>query len=90
MADLEAAAQVLNGGEKVAILAGAGALHARAEVLAVADKLAAPVIKSASWPPPAASCSAPWTPWTPISSGVPRSSDSSRAAPRSSGPTPAN
>jgi len=46
MADLEAAAQVLNDGEKVAILAGAGALHAREQVLAVADKLAAPVIKS--------------------------------------------
>ena len=33
-------------GNKVAILAGAGALHAREEVLAVAGKLAAPVIKS--------------------------------------------
>ena len=48
MRDLEAAAQVLNDGEKVAILAGAGALHARTEVLAVADKLAAPVIKTLS------------------------------------------
>ena len=47
--DLEAAAEVLNDGEKVAILAGAGALHARAEVLAVADKLAAPVIRNAVW-----------------------------------------
>jgi pyruvate dehydrogenase (quinone) len=46
MADLEAAARVLNNGEKVAILAGTGALHARDEVLAVADKLAAPVIKT--------------------------------------------
>jgi pyruvate dehydrogenase (quinone)/pyruvate oxidase len=46
MADLEAAARVLNDGEKVAILAGTGALHARAEVLAVAEKLAAPVIKT--------------------------------------------
>jgi pyruvate dehydrogenase (quinone)/pyruvate oxidase len=46
MRDLETAAQVLNDGEKVAILAGVGALHAREEVLAVADKLAAPVIKS--------------------------------------------
>ena len=46
--DLEAAARVLNEGEKVAILAGAGARHARAEVLAVADKLAAPVIKTLS------------------------------------------
>jgi pyruvate dehydrogenase (quinone) len=32
-ADLEAAARVLNAGERVAILAGAGALHARDEVL---------------------------------------------------------
>jgi pyruvate dehydrogenase (quinone)/pyruvate oxidase len=46
--DLEASARVLNEGEKVAILAGAGARHARAEVLAVADKLAAPVIKTLS------------------------------------------
>ncbi|HWG63652.1 MAG TPA: thiamine pyrophosphate-dependent enzyme [Streptosporangiaceae bacterium] len=44
--DLEAAAKVLNNGEKVAILAGVGALHAREEVLAVAEKLGAPVIKS--------------------------------------------
>jgi pyruvate dehydrogenase (quinone) len=47
-ADLQAAAQVLNEGEKVAILAGAGALHARDEVLAVADRLGAPVIKTLS------------------------------------------
>jgi pyruvate dehydrogenase (quinone) len=46
MADLEAAAAALNDGEKVAILAGTGALHARDEVLAVAGKLAAPVIKT--------------------------------------------
>lgn len=45
-ADLEAAAQVLNAGQKVALLAGVGALHAREEVLAVADALGAPVIKS--------------------------------------------
>jgi pyruvate dehydrogenase (quinone)/pyruvate oxidase len=44
--DLEAAARVLNDGEKVAILAGVGALHARDEVLEVADKLGAPVIKT--------------------------------------------
>lgn len=48
MADLEAAAAVLNEGEKVAILAGAGALHARDEVLAVAEQLGAPVIKTLS------------------------------------------
>ena len=50
MADLEAAARVLNDGEKIAILAGAGALHARDEVLAVADKLAAPIIKCPARP----------------------------------------
>ncbi|MET9297099.1 thiamine pyrophosphate-dependent enzyme [Streptomyces sp. NPDC003077] len=45
-ADLRAAAQVLNAGHKVALLAGVGALHARDEVLAVADTLGAPVIKT--------------------------------------------
>lgn len=44
--DVRAAARVLNEGRKVAILAGVGALHARAEVLAVADSLGAPVIKT--------------------------------------------
>lgn len=44
--DLKAAADVLNASEKPAILAGAGALHAREEVLAVADALGAPVIKT--------------------------------------------
>jgi pyruvate dehydrogenase (quinone) len=44
--DLEAAARVLNEGEKIAVLAGAGALHARDEVLTVADRLGAPVIKT--------------------------------------------
>jgi pyruvate dehydrogenase (quinone) len=46
MEDLEAAARVLNEGQRVAILAGTGALHARDEVLAVADRLGAPVIKT--------------------------------------------
>ncbi|QYC45869.1 Putative thiamine pyrophosphate-containing protein YdaP [Nonomuraea coxensis DSM 45129] len=44
--DLESAARVLNAGARPAILAGAGALHARDEVLAVADVLGAPVIKT--------------------------------------------
>ncbi len=44
--DLRAAAEVLNAGERVAILVGAGALGARDEVLAVADALGAPVIKT--------------------------------------------
>lgn len=45
-ADLRAAAEVLNAARKPALLAGAGALHARDEVLAVADVLGAPVIKT--------------------------------------------
>jgi pyruvate dehydrogenase (quinone)/pyruvate oxidase len=44
--DLQRAADVLNAGTKVAILAGAGALHAREELLAVADALAAPIVKT--------------------------------------------
>ncbi|MEV7803210.1 thiamine pyrophosphate-dependent enzyme [Microbispora sp. NPDC088329] len=44
--DLRAAAEVLNAARRPAILAGAGALHARAEVLAVAETLGAPVIKT--------------------------------------------
>src|SRR5579883_893173 len=39
--DLHRAAEVLNAGKKVAILVGAGALHATDEVIAVADKLCA-------------------------------------------------
>jgi pyruvate dehydrogenase (quinone)/pyruvate oxidase len=45
-ADLERAAAVLNQGTKVVLLAGAGALHARAEVLQVAERLAAPIVKT--------------------------------------------
>jgi pyruvate dehydrogenase (quinone) len=45
-AQLRAAADVLNRGSKVAILAGQGALRAREEVLAIAAKLAAPVAKA--------------------------------------------
>jgi pyruvate dehydrogenase (quinone) len=44
--DLRAAAEVLNAGERVALLVGTGALDARDEVLEAADKLAAPVIKT--------------------------------------------
>jgi pyruvate dehydrogenase (quinone) len=39
---------VLNAGSKVAMLVGIGAKHARAEVLAVADALASPIVKSLS------------------------------------------
>jgi pyruvate dehydrogenase (quinone) len=45
-ADLEAAAKLLNAGEKVAMLVGAGALGAEAEVLQVAELLGAGVAKS--------------------------------------------
>lgn len=45
-ADLQRAAQVLNDGEKVAVLVGAGALHAADEVIEVADLLGAGVAKA--------------------------------------------
>jgi pyruvate dehydrogenase (quinone) len=44
--DLQRAAEVLNAGKKVAILVGAGALGASAEVVAVADKLGAGAAKA--------------------------------------------
>jgi len=43
---IRAAADILNSGQKVAILAGQGALHARQEVTQLADALGAPVAKS--------------------------------------------
>ena len=46
--DLQQLADVLNAGQKVAILAGAGALHAREELLAVAETLGAPIVKTLS------------------------------------------
>lgn len=45
-ADIMRAAQVLNEGAKIAILAGRGALNATDELLAVAEKLGAPIIKA--------------------------------------------
>jgi len=42
---LEAAAELINRGSKVAILAGAGCLKARNEVLQLAEKVAGPIIK---------------------------------------------
>jgi pyruvate dehydrogenase (quinone) len=45
-ADLEAAAKLLNDGERVAMLVGAGALAASAEVLEVAELLGAGIAKS--------------------------------------------
>ncbi len=44
-ADLQRAAELLNRGRKVAILAGQGALGAAAELAEIADRLAAPVAK---------------------------------------------
>ncbi|MGE5864083.1 MAG: thiamine pyrophosphate-requiring protein [Rhizobacter sp.] len=45
-AELRAAAEVLNAGERVAILAGAGALHAGDALLEVADRLGAGIAKA--------------------------------------------
>ena len=45
-ADLRRAAEVLNAGKKVAMLVGAGALHATDEVIAVAERLGAGVAKA--------------------------------------------
>jgi len=45
-ADLRRAAEVLNQGSRVALLVGAGGLEAREELLAVADAVAGPVVKS--------------------------------------------
>ena len=45
-ADLAAAAEILNAGKRVAILAGAGALHAADELIEVADLLGAGVAKA--------------------------------------------
>ncbi|MBX3300668.1 MAG: hypothetical protein KF693_00475 [Nitrospira sp.] len=44
--DVRRAAAVLNEGQKVAILAGQGALHATKELEAIADVLGAPIIKA--------------------------------------------
>jgi len=46
--DLQQIAALLNEGEKIAILAGAGARHAREELLAVAEALGAPIVKTLS------------------------------------------
>jgi pyruvate dehydrogenase (quinone) len=46
--DIRQLAHLLNDGTKIAILAGAGARHARAEVLAVAEALGAPIVKTLS------------------------------------------
>jgi pyruvate dehydrogenase (quinone) len=43
--ELKAAAEVINKGKRIAILAGQGALHASEEVLALAELLGAPIVK---------------------------------------------
>ena len=44
--DLAAAAEILNASERVVMLVGQGALGARDEVLAVADRLGSPIVKT--------------------------------------------
>ncbi len=44
--DLQAAARLLNGGKRIAILAGAGALDAGDELVKVAELLGAPIVKA--------------------------------------------
>jgi len=44
-ADLDHAADLLNRGKRIVILAGQGALHATAELEAMAEKLGAPIVK---------------------------------------------
>ncbi len=46
--DLQGSRDLLDDGEKIAILAGAGCPHAREELLAVAEKLGAPIVKTLS------------------------------------------
>ena len=46
LTEIQAAADVLNEGKKIVILVGQGALGAQAEVLALAEKLQAPVVKA--------------------------------------------
>jgi pyruvate dehydrogenase (quinone) len=44
--DLRRAADILNAGRKVTILAGRGALHASAELVEASERLAAPIVKA--------------------------------------------
>ena len=46
--DVQRLADLLNDGKKIAILAGAGALHAREELLTLAETLGAPIVKTLS------------------------------------------
>lgn len=44
--EFQAAADIINAGKKIAILAGRGAVHARQELLELADTAAAPIVKA--------------------------------------------
>ncbi len=44
--DLETAAQLIQKGEKIVILAGQGAIHATSELLEMAEKIGAPIVKA--------------------------------------------
>src|ERR1700719_369993 len=44
--DVSKAAEILNGGKRIVILAGAGALNATDELIHVAEKLGAPIVKA--------------------------------------------
>lgn len=44
--DLQRAAEILNAGKRIVILAGQGALNAPDEIVALADKLSAPIVKA--------------------------------------------
>ena len=44
--DVSKAAEILNGGKRIVILAGAGALNATDELIQVAEKLSAPIVKA--------------------------------------------
>lgn len=46
LADLQRAAEILNSGRKIAILAGQGALRAETELTTVAETLGAPIVKA--------------------------------------------
>ena len=45
-AHLQVASEILNEGKKVCILAGRGAIHARDQLAAMAERLGAPVVKA--------------------------------------------
>lgn len=72
--DLRAAADLLNAGERVAMLVGAGALDATDEVIAVADTLGAGIAKAllgkAAVPDDVPFCTGRSACWTPSRAGT--------------------